>query len=209
VTNFYHSIAQISYDFSSPLPPSGQEVKSVDLLYFGKYSCDETDMDYEFNEQGVSVLALIYSSISRETIRESSAYRVSNGWLYGVKVNDSIPCELQGEYYHFALLQRTKLVGDEGSRNILMKINNQIYILNFEENGYYTPSVLEFKGSELHIRHFSFDEGTSCFSGITEQLWHHGADPPSVSLRPTKEEWQKLPVDLILGKRFIYNRVID
>ena len=206
ITHFFDLHAQSSYDFAIPLPPSGEEVKSVDFNYYGRYSCEETDMDYEFNEKGVVALSLIFSSISREKIRESSTYRVSNGWLHGVRANDSIPCELQGEFYHFALLQREKLIGDGESKNVLMKISNQTYMLNFEENGHYTPSIFEFRGSELHVRHFSYEEDTPCFSVVSEQLEHHGIEPPSVTLRPTAEEWQKIPIDAITGKRLIFNR---
>jgi hypothetical protein len=197
--------AQVSYDFAIPLPPSGQEVQSVALPYFGSYSSDQTDMDYEFNAQGVFAVSLIFSSISRETIRESSNYRVSNGWLHGVKANDSIPCELQGEYYHFAIKQKEQLIGNDEDLNVLMKISDRTYILNFAENGTFTPSIFEFKGSELHVRHFTYEDETT-FPMIAEQLEHSGTEMRSITLRPTKEEWDKLPIESITGQRIIFNR---
>jgi hypothetical protein len=197
--------AQVSYDFAVPLPPSGQEVQSIALPYFGIYSSDQADMDYEFNAQGIFAVSLIFSSISRETIRESSTYRVSNGWLHGMKANDSIPCELQGEYYHFAIKQKEQLIGNEESANVLMKISDRTYILNFAENGTFTPSIFEFKGSELHVRHFTYEDETT-FPMIAEQLDHSGTEMRSVTLRPTKEEWDKLPVESITGQRIIFNR---
>jgi hypothetical protein len=202
----FNIVAQVSYDFAIPLPPSGKEVQSVAPSYFGVYSSDETDMDYEFNAKGIFVVSLIFSSISREIIRESSTYRVSNGWLHGVNGNDSIPCELQGEFYHFAIKQKEQLIGNEATEHVLMKISDRTYILNFEENGYYTPSILEFKGSELHIRHFSYDDKAT-FPMIAEQLEHVNSNIRSVTLRPTKEEWDKLPVESIAGQRFIFNRL--
>lgn len=206
ISVFFYLSAQVSYDFAIPLPPSGQEVNSVASLYFGIYSSDETDMDYEFNENGITARSIVFNSISRAAIRESSTYRVTNGWLHGVKNNDSVPCELQGEFYHFALLQREQLIGNEDSKNILMRISDRTYILNFEENGHYTPSIFEFKGSELHVRHFSYEDGTSCFSVIAEQLEHPGSELSFITLRPTQEEWQKIPIEAITGRRFIFNR---
>ncbi len=197
---------QVSYDFAVPLPPSGQEAITVAQPYFGIYSSDQADMDYEFNAQGVFAVSLIFSSISRETIRESSTYRVSNGWLFGIKPNDSIPCELQGEYYHFAIKQKEQLIGNEDSENVLMKISDRTYILNFAENGNYTPSIFEFKGSELHIRHFTYEDETT-FPMIAEQLEHASTEMKSVTLRPTKEEWEKLPIESITGQRLIFNRM--
>lgn len=198
--------SQVSYDFAIPLPPAGQEVTTVLQPYFGVYSSDQADMDYEFNAKGVFAVSLIFSSISRETIRESSTYRVSNGWLHGVKTNDSIPCELQGEYYHFAIKQKEQLIGTDESEHVLMKISDRTYILNFEENGKYTPSIFEFKGTELHIRHFTYEDQTT-FPMIAEQLEHSGGEMKSVTLRPTKEEWDKLPIESITGQRMIFNRL--
>lgn len=202
----FQLMSQISYDFAIPLPPSGQETQHVAPPYFGVYSSDQADMDYEFNQQGIFAVSLIFSSISRETIRESSTYRVSNGWLHGVKANDSIPCELQGEFYHFAIKQKEQLVGAEESEHVLMKISDRTYILNFEENGVYTPSILEFKGTELHIRHFNYSDDTT-FPMIAEQLEHASNEIRSITLRPTKEEWEKLPVESITGQRIIFNRM--
>jgi hypothetical protein len=200
-------MAQVSYDFAIPLPPSGNEVTNVCELYYGIYSSDQTDIDYEFNAQGVFAVSKIFSTISRETIRESSAYRVSNGWLHGVKQNDSIPCELQGEYYHFAIKQKEQLIGKARTNHVLKKVSNQVYILNFEENGGYTPSVFEFKGSELHIRHFTYEDQTT-FPMINEQLEHlNKSNLKSITLRPTKEEWDKLPIDLITGQRLLFSRL--
>jgi len=200
------ALSQVSYDFAIPLPPSGQEVQGIAQPYYGIYSSDQTDMDYEFNAKGIFAVSLIFSSISRETIRESSTYRVSNGWLHGVKANDSIPCELQGEYYHFAIKQKEQLIGSDETEHVLMKISDRTYILNFEENGSYTPSIFEFKGTELHIRHFTYEDQTT-FPMIAEQLEHANKDIKSITLRPTKEEWEKLPIESITGQRMIFNKM--
>jgi hypothetical protein len=144
-----------------------------------------------------------YNSISRETIRESSTYRVSNGWLHGVVQNDSVPCELEGEYYHFAVKTRELLTGEDEA-HVLSRISDRTYILNFEEDGHYTPSIFEFKGDELHVRHFSYEEGTRLFDGISEQLERNEGNLTLITLRPTKEEWDKLPIEAIAGERRIY-----
>jgi hypothetical protein len=197
---------QVSYEFTIPLPPNGNQTERISPTYFGIYSSQQSDVDYEFSEKGVFVVSMIYCTISRETIRESSKYRVNNGWLIGVKENDSVPCELQGEYYHFAVKNREQIIGNDESLNTLCKISDITYILNFEENGYYSPSIFEFKGSELHIRHFNYEEETTIFEVINDQVKIQEEGMTIIALRPTKEEWQKIPIEGMIGARTIYNR---
>jgi hypothetical protein len=200
----FHVSAQRSYDFAIPLPPSGTSVNNVSERYYGTYSCaGPTDVDYEFTAKGMFAVSWNFNSISRETIRESSKYRVSNGWLHGVVENDSVPCELEGEYYHFAVKTREELTGEDAA-HVLSRISDRTYILNFEEGGHFTPSIFEFKGNELHVRHFSYEEGTTLFDVISEQLERSEGNLTLITLRPTKEEWEKLPIEAIAGERRIY-----
>jgi hypothetical protein len=197
--------SQLSYDFAQPLPPEGKTVSAVSKPYFGNYSSDKVDIDYEFTAEGIFAVSIIYNSISRETIRESSQYRVKDGYLFGIAPEDSVPCYQQGEYYHFGLRFREQIIGGE-SKNVLTKLNETTYILNFEDNGHYTPSLIEFKGKELALRHFTYADSTELFDGITLKTEKPFNELTYVTLEPTLSEWKAIPRDEILGDRITFTR---
>lgn len=196
---------QQSYDFAIPLPPDGKEVVTVAKSYFGQYSSKQVDVDYEFNKNGIWAIATIYSSISRETIRESSKYLVKDGFLFGVHETDSIPCELQGEFYHFAVKYKEQIIGGN-SKNVLVKLSESSYILNFENEGHFTPSLLEFKNKVLSIQHFTYEENATIFDGITNRIEKSTPEMNYILLQPTLSEWNALAQNQILGEKIIFGR---
>lgn len=199
-------LSQQSYDFAIPVPPNGKEITTISKSYFGNYSSKQVDVDYEFNKEGVWAIAFIYSTISRETIRESSKYRVKDGFLFGVHETDSIPCELQGEYYHFAVKYKEQIAGGT-AKNILVKISESSYILNFEDNGHYTPSLFEFKGKSLNVQHFTYEEGSKLFDGILNRTETSTPQMNYILLEPTATEWNAIPQKDILGEKIIFGRM--
>lgn len=203
VSSFAHS--QHSYDFATPLPPEGIQTASIAKPYFGIYSSENIDIDYEFSEEGVFAVSTLYSYISRETIRESSKYHVENDYLFGVKENDSIPCILEGEFFYFGIKTKEQIIGGT-SKNILTKVSETTYILNFEDNGTYTPSLFEFKGKELSIRHFTYEESANSFDAISLRTEKPSKDFIYVTLEPSLAEWNALSRDAILGEKIILNR---
>lgn len=200
-----NGFSQVSYDFTNPLPPEGKILKTVSKSQFGIYSSNNVDIDYEFNKEGIYALSIIYNSISRETIRESSKYHVKDGYLFGVTLDDSIPCELQGEYYHFGVKFKEQIIGEQ-SKNILIKIKESTYALNFEENGHYTPSLIQFKGKELSIQHFTYEDSTSVFNEIALKTEVPSSQMTYITLEPTLTEWNAISRDEILGNKIVFTR---
>jgi hypothetical protein len=197
--------SQISYDFANTLPPEGEKNATVLKTFFGTYSSDQTDIDYQFNKEGVFAISFIYNSISRETIRESSIYSVKDGYLFGVNGVDSVPCELQGEFYHFAILFKEQIVGGN-SKNVLSKQNQTTYILNFEDNGHFTPSYITFKGNELTIQHFSYEESTTLFDTIVAKSENPTDEMNYITLNPTKEEWIRIQQSDITDTKLLFKK---
>ena len=97
---------QDSFDFSEPLPVGEKTIIAVSNSFLGKYEASNGESFYEFTPEGVWIISTIYSSISRETIRESTKYTVRNGYIFGVVIGDSLPCELEGESYYFGMRNR-------------------------------------------------------------------------------------------------------
>lgn len=198
--------AQVSYDFSEALPPEGKSVISVSKPYYGSYNSKQVDVDYEIKKDGIWAVATIYSSISRETIRESSKYKVKNDFLFGITEEDSIPCVLQGEFYHFALKYKEQIAGGD-SKNVLVKLSETSYILNFETDGHYTPSLFEFKGKVLNVQHFTYEENTKIFDGISNKTEKSSAQMNYVLLEPTLSEWKSISQNQLFGNKILFNRM--
>jgi len=198
--------AQQAFDFLKPLPPGSDQVTGVSWTYHGTYSSGQVDIDYQFDDAGITAISTVFQSISRETIRESTQYSVRNGFLFGVAETDSLPCELQGEYYHFAIQFKEPIIG-KGSKNILTKVNDQTYIINFEENGRFTPSRLTFKGKQLTVEHFTYAESSSAFDAIQLKEAHPTNALNYITLDPTSGEWQALPMAELFERQLIFQRL--
>ena len=197
--------SQISYDFANTLPPEGEKNATVLKTLFGTYSSDQTDIDYQFNKEGVFAISFIYNIISRETIRESSIYSVKDGYLFGVTGADSLPCELQGEFYHFAIMFKEQIVGGT-AKNVMSKLNQSTYILNFEDNNHFTPSYLTFQGNEMIIQHFTYDDETTIFDEIADKAETTIGEMNYITLNPTKEEWLGMQLNDFTGTKILFEK---
>lgn len=197
------SFTQESYDFSSAIPIGENVIQTVDEKYFGIYSADNNETFYEFNADGVWIISTIFSAISRETIRESSKYTVRNGYIFGIVADDSLPCVLEGELYHFGMRNKDQLIGPNSS-HVLKQINSTTFIISFSENGGYTPSIFSFLGNKLSVQHFDYEMGTNLFSTIKNQTSKTVNGLNFIQLSPTLAEWKQISVLNIYGNSQFY-----
>lgn len=195
--------AQISYDFGTAVPPQGKEVPAVATHLYGVYSNGDSPLKYEFNQEGIFIISININSISRKTIRESSKYEVRNNWIFGI-TEDSLPCVLEGENYYFGVRNRQQIAGP-GSTNKLVQLTGMTYVLNYVENGKYTPAYLSFAGNGVSIRQFDYSSDTKAFKKIKQRTSEVKAIE-FVTLYPTLEEWSKLDQDDFLGQPLIYQK---
>lgn len=198
------SIAQTSYDFAIPVPPRAREVKAVNVNYFGIYTSENSPFTYEFNETGIYVISTNINSISKETVRESTVYTVRNEHIFGVKENDSIPCVLEDNRYYFGIKNREKISG-YASKNVLLELKMNQYVLNFEENGKYIPLFLTFSADGLSLEQFDYDGNTKQFETIEEKTTVT-TDIVSVTLDPTPSEWKKLNLEELKSLPVLYKK---
>ena len=202
-STIFQSFGQVSFDFSEPLPIDEKSITSVSSSDFGTYISENNETKYVFDSQGIWIETIIFSSISKETIRESSKYVVRNGYIFGVVLNDSLPCVLDNERYHFGLKNKEQVVGGN-SLNVLKKFNSSSYILNFKENDGFTPTLLAFNGKNLTIQHFDYETGTNQFSTIVIQSSKKIDGMNYISLSPSKKEWIELDQVKLFGSKYIY-----
>lgn len=201
----FFSFAQLnSYEFKNILPPEGKEVDHVDAKYFGAYEQVDEKVSYCFEVDGVYAESILYLSISKETIRESSTYDVRNNYLFGIKENDSIPCILEDDVYYYGLKDKIKIAGS-GTNNKIVQVSSSVYCINYFDNGTYTPSMLEFKGRNLIVQHFDYENETILFNAIVEKehINHR------VVLNPTLEEWKEIDKGVIFPNKRVFSKKID
>lgn len=185
------SIGQKSYYFSKPLPSLRDEARSVSHNLFGTYSSNEISRSYEFDKNGIYILSTAINSITREVIRESSKYNVKDGFIFGVLENDSLPCVLENDRFYFGVLHKEVLVG-ASVENVLTRVDKNQYILNFFENGYYTPVVLKFQGNKLILQDFTYEFETDVFDDIEKQKSIDTEFHEMIILTPTSDEYKQL-----------------
>lgn len=201
------STAQNSYYFSAPLMFTESNNVQVDAKYFGTYSSLDQPSHYEISAEGLFLVSTNISSISRETIRESSKYTVRNGFILGVLKNDSVPCILDGDNYLFGVQNREIIVG-LGSENILTKIDNfGNYIVNTHENGTYVPMKITFKNSQFSISYFDYETDTKSFKFINEQTSAPSENLNIVILSPSEKETKRLFKNNLFGDSKIFNKI--
>jgi hypothetical protein len=188
----FSTFSQKSYYFSDPLPSATSKIASVDKKFYGTYKSKTGTISYQFDENGVSIISTSISSISRESIRESSVYDVRGKYIFGVLKDDSIRCVLDDEYYYFGVRNVDIFIGN-GSQNILTKSGtSNVYFLNLFENGNYVPIQLEFKGGKVTMNYFEYDLESTKFDFVAEQKTIDTQYQKLVVLSPTEEEFETL-----------------
>ncbi len=194
-----------SYYFSSPVP--GEVVHNVSSQYYGNYE-DGKGRIYSFSDSGLFLLSTTVSAISRETVRESSTYQVSNGYIHGVVKNDSIPCIEDGDNYIFGVRNRDELVS-KYSRNKLVHSTkfSDTYYLNLYENGVYNLMRLKFVKGELQISSFDYEPETTVFDQVTDRRSDNQSTISLVLLNPTEEEFNALLQYGIFDTAKVYKRI--
>jgi hypothetical protein len=188
----FSTFSQKSYYFSDPLPSATSNITSVDKKFYGTYKSKTGTISYQFDAEGVSIISTSISSISRETIRESTVYDVRGKYIFGVLKNDSLPCVLEDEYYYFGIRNTDVFIGS-GSQNVLTKSEtSNVYFLNIFENGNYVPIQLEFKGGKLTMTYFEYDLESTKFDLVAKQKTIDTHYQKLVVLSPTEEEFATL-----------------
>lgn len=194
---------QVSYEFKSAVPPDGEIVMTIDQSYYGTYRNEQTGTELTIDERGITMTTIIVSFISKEQVRESSKYDVRNGYLFGVKENDSVPCILEGENYYFGVRQEVNL-RDEKHQAIIKRTGERSYVLNFLETNGYSPSMLKISGNTVSIEHFTYPSDQPVFKGIKNMEYKGGSDYQLCLLQPTQLEWNALDKTLIFDKAILF-----
>ena len=163
-----HAFCQNSYYFSKPLPTEEKKVQTVDKKWFGEYKDEERLLTYSFSEEGMTIISTQVSSISKKLVRESSNYSVKDDFIYGVVEGDSLPCLLKDGYYFFGIRNRDAVIYPN-SPTLLTRINDREYILNYYENGTYSPVKLTFSKGKLAVSEFDYEPDEQPFGFIALQ----------------------------------------
>ena len=193
-----------SYYFSKAVP--GKEVVQVAAPYFGTYE-DGKGRNFVFSDSGLVILSTTVSAISRETIRESSQYRVEDGYLFGVVQGDSIPCVQDDENYLFGIRNRDWIIF-KSSKNklVLSESSTNTYYLQLAEGGVYSLMRLQFIKGELHISNFDYEVETTLFDSIEDQRSVNQTGVELVILNPNSVEFSDLLEQGIFDSPKVYKK---
>lgn len=204
----FFSIGQKSYYFSDPLPSRPNGIQQIEERYHGRYASSNNDLIYEVSADGIRIVSTNIASIDRATIRESSKYDVRNNFIFGVVEGDSLPCVLQDDRYYFGVRNRDLLIG-AGMQNVLVKMVSGEYMVNYFENGLYTPAIFKFTSGQLEVRSFDYEIDTEIFDGVDLKRTVPREDLNVVVLSPSQEEFEALRAAGILESLTVYKKEIE
>jgi hypothetical protein len=202
------AFSQNSYYFSNPLPTEEKKVNSVDEKWFGDYKDEATSMTYSFSSDGMTIISTQISSISKKLVRESSTYSVKKDFIFGVVQNDSLPCILEKGSYYFGIRNRDAVIY-KNSTTKLTRISANEYMLNYEENGKYSPVKLTFSTGKLTISDFDYDPSASSFGFITSQQTSILNNQNIIVLAPSIEEFEQLNSKNHFVERTSFSRITE
>lgn len=193
---------QTSIQFSDPQPTGKSAVYTVDPSLFGRYKSNNSSTTYEFSAEGIAIISVIVNFVTHEQVRESSALEVRNDYLFGIKENDSVPCFLEGDKYYYGT-EHKKWIVQKGLPNVLYQLDAKKYIINFKEDNNFEPSLVEFVGNQLNIKHGEtvFQQEYAAVQKKTA-IKRYGQE--TLLLTPDQLEWSKLFPILFKSKSLVY-----
>ena len=138
-------------------------------------------------------------SITKEEVRENGKYNVVNGYLFGVKQNDSVAVFLQDDRYFF--LMPTKSYLYHNLSHTMYKVNsNSFIVFTKEDNGNFSILKIDFKGSSLKLSELELNY-QQVKAIQNELIKENGYD--TYLLNPKKDQWQ-----LILNAFVMYDEYV-
>ena len=129
-------------------------------------------------------------------------------YIHGVVENDSLPCLLEGDYYFFGVRNRDAVIYKNSSTQ-LTRISDREYMLNYEENGNYSPVKLSFINNKLSVSDFDYDPGERAFSFISAQNESNLNQQNVIVLSPSQLEFQQLNSTKYFVERTAFSRITN
>jgi hypothetical protein len=198
--------AQTSYEFSQPLPPGGLQILSPQPNHFGEYKSHRSDILFELSENGIFAVTTIINSVSKDSILKATNYHVKDNYLFGIKGIDSIQVILLDNKYYFGIKHREEIIGTS-SKNVLIKISSQSYMLNFYENGAYQPCLFSVVDDNLSIQYFDYETDTQVFSKMPKQKEKRDTYLNTITLAPQKQDFFEINLSEMFGSANTYTKV--
>ncbi len=199
----FFGLTQISYEFAQPLPPGGEALKAPYAQHFGTYKSDFSDICFELTPDGIYMVSTVVSSISKDSVNKGGKYVVRNNHIFGVRETDSFPVALQGSRYYFGISFREEVIGPN-SKNVLSRVSNQSYLLNFFEDGGYVPCLFSIVDGTLAIQYFDYDSDTQIFAQVPKRVKKEEQFLTVISLAPKKEDFADLNFLAMFNKEKTY-----
>jgi hypothetical protein len=198
--------SQTSYEFSSPLPPGGEQLFAPFASHYGKYKSDRSEIVFELSENGVFTVSTMINSVSRDSVMESSNYEIKGNYLFGIEGIDSIGIVLVDNRYYFGIHHREEVVGPN-SKNVLIRVSNSSYLLNFFENEAYQPCLFSIVEGDLAIQYFDYDTDTEVFAKVPKTRQIEEKTMKTITLSPELEDFAEINFMEMFGPERKYKKI--
>jgi|TARA_R110000737_G_scaffold61221_2_gene88293 hypothetical protein len=198
--------AQTSYEFSAPLPPGGDQLFAPFPEHFGEFKSDRSDIVFELSENGIFTVSTMINSVSRDSVRGSSNYEVKGNYLFGIEGIDSIAIVLQDNRYYFGLRHREEVVGPN-SKNVLVRVSYNSYLLNFFENDAYQPCLFSIVSGDLSIQYFDYETDTQVFAKVPTTKQVEINTLKTITLAPERADFADINFMEMFGSERKYKKI--
>lgn len=126
--------------------------------------------------------------VSKDSVNDGGKCIVRNNYIFGIHETDSIPSTLQGHRYYFGIRHREEVIGPN-SKNVLSKVSNQSYLLNFYKDVGYVPCLFSIVEGTLAIQYFDYESDTEMFAMVPSKVKKQEQFLTVVQLNPARADF--------------------
>lgn len=185
--------------------PLGEKVKNPEQFYGTYTSHQDESKQWIFNQEGIFIAEIIPLKIPKESVRESSKYTVRNGYIFGVKENDSLPYIDQTDCYLVGI-PNMQIQADwknkDSDNEVLTDGQNSLY-LHYKEGDFFSIIKLTFTGNALSFQEFNYEEETIEILKKLKKTDKTKLNKVSTLLiKPKSKEWEEFNLEKYFKQTF-------
>ena len=193
--SFCYGQDNYSVYFKKEHPEAG---KVKDISFFsGQYKDTvNSGATWIFNDEGIYTAEVIPLRIPKKSVRESSKYTVKEGYIFGVRENDSLPYIMQGDDYLVGI-ENKRLQADwknKDSENEIYSNKHTLY-LHFKEGDYYSLVKIVKDYQSLVFYEFNYEKCLDHLKKLKKTEEEKIGNNPTLIINPKSKEWQEFNLE--------------
>lgn len=197
------AFAQSSYSFKQPLPPNAKIAENLSEELYGRYISYQKDYSIIVSERGLFIERKMKAEISQDELEELTYLEIKDGLLFGAQGDIGIPYSRTGDIISYTVTSKRPLF-EFRSSDVLSQLSKNLFIINFNENGSYSPTLLSIYNGQLGLQHFDYSENTTIFKEVNTKEVTHTGNLYEIVMNPDIEEFRTIDLTEMFGKQLTF-----